>query len=226
MISFKVHILLKEILKSEGTCDIKELSEKLGIDATIIKNIVLNFKSLSIKENKIFAVDITSLVIEAWIKGYNVIELALSTGWRNVEKLCEVILSRHGYRTLLNYRFKHSGKRYEIDVVGIQEPYILLIDCKRWKRGNVASLIHAAEAQVKRTQEFVYALQHSRENVNILNKSINDLTLIIIPLIVTVLDVDIKFHEGVPIVPIRYLRDFLTSFKDYEENFVKFTLKL
>jgi len=220
---FKVYILLKEILKSREGCDIEELSDKLSIDTEIIKHIVLNFKSLSVKGNKIFVSGITNLVIEAWIKGYDIVELALSTGWKDVEKLCGEILSRYGYKILLNYRFRHCGRRYEIDVVGIQEPYILLVDCKRWKRGNVSSLIHAAEEQVRRAQEFMYAFKPDKENINILNKATN---LTIIPLIVTVIDVDIKFHEGVPIVPIRYLRDFLISFKNYEDMIIKFNFKL
>ena len=84
----------------------------------------------------------------------------------------------------------------QIDVVGIKSETALLIDCKHWQKMNQSSLQSAVKKQIERTRQFL-----SKEKVQAA-----------IPAIVTLYEYNIKFINGVPIIPIYQLDAFCDEF--------------
>ena len=133
------------------------------------------------------------------------------------------ILSKNSYTSTKNFRFsdksnfkfKTSQKKYEVDVIGIYHKYILLIDAKQWKRkDSYSSMSKAANLQYHRAVAL-------KKNPEILSKLIQDLLgnnvnwkrrlpFLIIPVIVTLEDNNIKFNENqIPLVSIYELNSFI-----------------
>ncbi len=76
-------------------------------------------------------------------------EILEKEGWKDFEKFVSGIISENGFLTINNFRFSYNRKRNEIDIIAIQNPRIILIDCKHWKAKykrlsalKNASLIH------------------------------------------------------------------------------------
>ena len=68
------------------------------------------------------------------------------------EALVKEILLRHGFHAGKNIRFndkstfksKTKQKKYEIDVIAINKNYMLIIDCKQWRKKDSFSAINKA----------------------------------------------------------------------------------
>ena len=141
------------------------------------------------------------------------------------EALIAEILSINGFYTIKNFRFsdksyfknpiKNTQKRYEIDVIGIQGKYILVIDAKHWrKKDSFSAINNAANMQYQR----VLAL---KENPEIFSKLIQhllgvnpkikkQLPFILIPMMITLENNNSKMNDNqVPLVSIYYLNSFL-----------------
>ncbi|MCQ5336639.1 MAG: restriction endonuclease [Candidatus Methanomethylicia archaeon] len=81
--------------------------------------------------------------------GEQIEEILKKEGWKDFEKFVSEIISENGFLTINNFRFSYNRKRNEIDIIAIQNPRIILIDCKHWKTKyrrksalKNASLIH------------------------------------------------------------------------------------
>jgi hypothetical protein len=105
-------------------------------------------------------------------------------------------------------RFRRSGQRWEMDVVGCRKPLVVCIDCKHWHRGlPPSSLKRAIEAQVKRTLAFSESLPNPTLRVDC--SLWNDAKFV--PAILSLTPVSFKFYNGVPVVTIVQLQDFLAQ---------------
>lgn len=139
------------------------------------------------------------------------------------EALVQEILSRNNYFTSKNVRFsdksnfksKTSQKRYEIDIIGINLKYILIIDAKQWRRkDSFSSISKAADLQLRRAM----ALKKNPEFFSILLQNLlgiktkirKRLPFILIPMMVTLEDNSIKINNNqIPLVSIYELNSFL-----------------
>jgi hypothetical protein len=151
-------------------------------------------------------------------------QLSYLLNYDGFEALIQEILSQNHYKTIKNYRFSDkselkyetSQKRYEIDVIGIYQNYIVVIDAKQWKRKDSYSAMNkAANLQFQR----VKALKKNPEILSNLIQEILGLSysnykkrlpFVLIPLMVTVESNWIKINENsVPLVSILNLNSFL-----------------
>ena len=139
------------------------------------------------------------------------------------EALIQEILSQNNYRTIKNFRFSDksnlkyetSQKRYEIDVIGIYQSFILIVDAKQWKRKDSYSAMNkAANLQYQR----VVALKKNPETISDLVQSLlgmrynvrKKLPFTLIPIMVTLETNWIKINDNsVPLVGIYNLNSFL-----------------
>src|SRR4030043_363936 len=141
--------------------------------------------------------------------------------WQEFETLAALALEQNRYELIQNLRFKHNGRRWEIDVVGCAKSMILCIDCKHWHRAlSLSALEKIAVEQVKRTK----ALADSSPNPAF--KSINGYFegAKIVPIVLSFMDCSFKFYENVPIVPILQIQDFLNQLPEYIERIAHFTV--
>jgi Holliday junction resolvase-like predicted endonuclease len=126
--------------------------------------------------------------------------------WAELENITAEAFEANGYRVLKNFRFKQNQRRWEVDVMGIKEPFIICVDCKHWKHGwRKAAATKAAESQTQRTKALADALPAyaSRMKINPWHATT------LIPVVVSLTSTTEKFSSQVPVVPIVQLRDFI-----------------
>lgn len=162
------------------------------------------------------------------IESINILKLDIKNiseilNYDGFEALIQEILTRNNYITSKNVRFsdksnfksKTSQKRYEIDIIGINLKYILLIDAKQWRRKDSFSSINkAADLQLRRSialkknPEFFSKLIQNILGLNTLIRKRLPFTLI--PMMVTLEDNSIKINNNqIPLVSIYELNSFL-----------------
>jgi Holliday junction resolvase-like predicted endonuclease len=141
--------------------------------------------------------------------------------WQEFEEIAAVALERNGYTVAKNVRFKHAGRKWEIDIVGCRKPLVICIDCKHWRHGTSPSALkRIAEAQVERTR----ALAESLPNMSLELECTKWEKAKFAPAILTLMPVRFKFYDKVPIVPVLQLQDFLSQLPAYTEA-LKYFLK-
>jgi Holliday junction resolvase len=134
--------------------------------------------------------------------------------WKDFENFCMRGLQIHGMEAIRGLRFKND-RRYEIDVLGIGEKLILLIDCKMWSmRGRSGRIESIARDHLRKAKAFDEAMRS--ESINDLIKESGKSQ--IIPVIVSWLDTGVvRSKEGVAIVSLRNFPSFLNSIDELED---------
>jgi Holliday junction resolvase len=122
--------------------------------------------------------------------------------WQNFERLVSFIFEENGFQVKTNTVKTFNRKRRQYDVIAKKNNEIFLVECKKWagNRTRLSALKAAIEKHKERT-EFYKNL--TKEHA--------------IPIIVTLIEEEIKFYEEVPIVPISKLNSFLNEV-DKEAN--------
>lgn len=161
------------------------------------------------------------LAVKAIALGADVENVSNMLRWQEFEDIAAVALERNGYAVAKNVRFKHAGRKWEIDLVGCRKPLVICIDCKHWRHGTSPSALkRIAEAQVERTR----ALTESLPNVSLELECTKWDKAKFAPAILTLMPVSFKFYDKVPIVPVLQLQDFLSQLPAYTES-LKYFLK-
>jgi len=128
--------------------------------------------------------------------------------WTEFENIAVQAFQANGFRVLRNFRFKHTGKRWEIDVLSCREPLVVCVDCKHWRRGwSRAATVKAVEAQIERTRAFADALPNYSQRARLTEWK----SATLVPLILSLVPGPFKFHKNVPIVPVLQLQDFINE---------------
>jgi Holliday junction resolvase-like predicted endonuclease len=125
-------------------------------------------------------------------------ELASLQNWVEFEGFTNRIFSSFGYSTVRNFRFKRP--RMEVDLIASGNGITFAVDCKHWKRtvGN-ASMTKIAEKQALRASRMA--------SEGIFQK--------VMPVILTWRDESLFIlKNGVPVVPIHRLTDFLLNWDE------------
>jgi len=143
--------------------------------------------------------------------------------WKEFEEMAAVALERNGFSVKKNFRFKHGGKRWEIDIVGYKKPITICIDCKHWHHGmHPSALKKIAEEQTERTLAFA-------ESLTSLSSKIECATwkrVKIVPAVLSLVTARFKFYDNVPIVAVLQLQDFLNQLPAYADSLKHFTKTL
>jgi len=138
-------------------------------------------------------------------------------GWQEFEKFVEIAFEESGFRALKHLIIKLGRHtRREIDVLAWNQSLTLAIDCKHWIKGAMSQprLRRAAEAQAKR----VDALARRPEILS--GFGLDDLEKrSIMPILLVLRENEMRESDGVPIVPISKLADFLSKLSPFETGF-------
>lgn len=128
--------------------------------------------------------------------------------WKEFESIAAVALEAHGYTVKPNLRFRHGGRRWEMDIVGCRRPLVVCVDCKQWRRGLYPSKLRGVvDEQVKRTVAFSESLPNPFVRVECASWEETKF----VPVVVSLVPASFKFHNGTPVVPILQLQDFLAQ---------------
>jgi len=126
--------------------------------------------------------------------------------WEEFEDISILAFEANDFQVKKHFRFSWFGRRWEIDILGLKEPIIVSADCKHWHRGWArAASGKAAEGQVERTRALAGAASSSREKIGIGEWR----RAYFVPVILSLVPSPFKFHEGVPIVPVLQMTNFL-----------------
>ena len=191
------------------------LNEQIYKSMKISRNVASNLLKKLEKEGLIYFRD--NLL---WADGFQRLRLAVYAvqlgadleyvcsflGWREFERVAVMAFERNDYEVAENLRFKHAGRRWEIDVVGWKKPLVVCVDCKHWHKGLYPSALkEIVEKQVERTFAFAESVNtFERFSCAAWDK------VKVVPAVLSLVPSRFKFYGGVPVVPIFQLQDFLS----------------
>jgi hypothetical protein len=137
--------------------------------------------------------------------------------WQEFEKFANDSLIENGFQTLKHFVFKASSGRREIDVLAWNDNFVLAIDCKHWLRGiSPGRLVLAAQRQTER----VRALAKRPELLA--RAKIGDLAeRSITPIILTLGEAPKRSADGVPIVSVSRLMNFLYGVSPIDDSILR-----
>jgi Holliday junction resolvase-like predicted endonuclease len=219
--------LLISLLKltKDGPVLTKSVNQEARIASDIARKLLENLQNEGLLYLKDDSVEVNNdnrlrLAVKAVSIGADVEHVSILLRWQEFEDIAAVALERNGYVTAKNVRFKHGGRRWEIDVVGCRKPIVLCVDCKRWQRGvKPSALGKIVEAQMERARELADTLPSPALKVACVkwNKAK------FVPVILSLVPSRFKFYDGVPVVPVLQLQDFLVQLPAYMESVKYFT---
>lgn len=143
-------------------------------------------------------------------RGVSFEEATKKLGWKDFEGLVSDAFEASGFRTLRNLRFSHNKKRYEIDVVALERPRLIAVDCKHWglRTGKGSALKAASLAQLRRAMDLGRKAQEiPGMNIGVWGEAT------IVPCIVTLYEERIVENGGVLIVPLSRLNAFIEELR-------------
>jgi Holliday junction resolvase-like predicted endonuclease len=160
------------------------------------------------------------LAVQAISLGADVEHVSSLLCWQEFEEITALALKNNGYTVSNNVRFKQSGRRWEIDVVGCKKPFVVCVDCKHWQHAIAPSALkRIIDLQVKRT----LALADSLPNPSLKLECTRWGKAKFMPAILSIMPSAFKFYGKVPVVPILQLQDFLNQLPAYAETLKLFT---
>jgi Holliday junction resolvase-like predicted endonuclease len=141
--------------------------------------------------------------------------------WREFEAIAAITLERNGYVATRNLRFRHAGRRWEIDIVACKKPLVICADCKHWHHGiGPSTLRTVVKEQVGRAKAMAECLRNSPIRIECSLWSFAK----VVPAIFSLTVGNIKLVDAVPVVPILQLQDFLGQLPAYVDSFEHFSL--
>jgi Holliday junction resolvase-like predicted endonuclease len=160
------------------------------------------------------------LAVQAISLGADVEHVSSLLCWQEFEEITALALKNNGYAVSNNVRFKQSGRKWEIDVVGCKKPLVICVDCKHWQHAIAPSALkRIVDSQVRRT----CALADSLPNPSLKLECTRWSIAMFMPAVLSIMPSAFKFYDKVPVVPILQLQDFLNQLPAYTETLRLFT---
>jgi Holliday junction resolvase-like predicted endonuclease len=156
-----------------------------------------------------------NFAVYALREGADLERVCRALGWKEFEDLTALVLDKNEYRVVKHFRFKGVGRRYEIDVLGLKEPIILCVECKRWRQSwRRAATVEVVKKQAERTKALAKCLPEPKDRLRVAKwKEIN-----IMSLVVVLSDTPIKMFDGFPVIPIFNFNSFLNEMQAYMDE--------
>ena len=207
--------LLLSLLKLTKSGPVKQENVKensrlpTSVASTLLEK--LQSENLAYLKNGLVEVDSESrlkLAVKAVGLGADVQCISDVLVWQEFEAMAALALELNGYTTQKNVRFKHKGKRWEIDVVACRKPLVICIDCKHWHSGmHPSTLARMAVFQGVRVKAFADSLP----NVGAQFTCTKWERANFVPVIISLIPFSSKFLEGIPIVPVLQMQNFINQ---------------
>ncbi len=174
------------------------LKRKCGSSASANSRIAETRISLGILEDgqssALTAAALVSLGVDS-----ETISKALS--WRDFESFCAGIVRAELFDVKENVRL--NKPRAQIDIIARSSLFVITMDCKHWSRLGPATLRTIALAQLRRSHLLRERLKTDQHPIA--------------SAILTLYDHQVRFAEGVAVVPVSMLRNFLQNVESVAE---------
>ncbi len=219
--------LLISLLKltKDWSASIEEVHKDSRIASDIVRKMLGKLQNENLLNLQGDTVEVTRdnrlrLAVKAASLGADVERVSAFLRWQEFEDIAAIALERNGCAVAKNVRFKHAGRRREIDVVGCKKPLAICIDCKHWHHGMAPSVLKKiADAQMERTVGLAESLPH----VSLEMECTKWTKAKFIPVVLSLMQSNFKFYGMVPIVPVLQLQDFLSQLPAYTDSLKYFS---
>lgn len=219
--------LIISILKltKNGPIRIEILRKDAKIASAIAEDLIRKLQNdgLLYLQNKLIEVNSLKrlkLAVHAIELGADVERVSGFLDWKEFENIAAIAFERNGYSVTRNLRFKHAGRRWEMDIIACKKPLAVCADCKHWHHGMYPSAIRrVVKEQVERTCALAESMPKLTEKIDC--ASWNRVKLL--PAVLSLTAVRSKFYNKVPIVPVLQLQDFLTQLPAYVDSLKHFS---
>jgi hypothetical protein len=123
--------------------------------------------------------------------------------WQNFERLAAFIFEKNNFSVTVNSVKTHNKTKRQYDVIAWKGNQTFLVECKKWagNRYRLSAMKKAVEQHKERTAFYAAVTNEDA-----------------IPLLVTLIEEEIRFYEGVPIVPIQKLNSFINELDRYAQG--------
>jgi len=163
------------------------------------------------------------LAVHAIQLGVDVENISSFLQWKEFESIAAIAFERNGYSAMKNLRFKHAGRKWEIDIVGCKKPVAICMDCKHWHHGLYPSALkRIVGEQVERTFALAESLIDLVDKIECASWD----SVKLVPAVLLLVTGRFKFYDDVPVVPILQLQDFLSQLPAYADSLKHFTKTL
>ena len=207
--------LLISLLKltENGAVEQKSVNKDARLPASLTSTLLEKLQNENLVYLKDDSVEVDTesrlkLAVKAVELGADVQSISDFLRWQEFEAIAALALELNGYATKKNVRFKHAGRRWEIDVVGCRKPLVLCIDCKHWHHGmHPSTLTKMTAAQAERVAAFADSLPSTSIDLPCAKWS----KAKFVPVILSLISFAPKFCDNVPVVPVLQLQDFVSQ---------------
>jgi hypothetical protein len=131
---------------------------------------------------------------------------AVSEGsvWQNFERLAAFIFEKNGFTVSVGTVKTKNRQRRQYDVIAKKNGRTLLVECKRWSGGRYRlSALRRAVVQHRERALFYESIMNGNA----------------VPIIVTLIEEEIRIFEGIPLVPVHRLNAFIGELDSYTDEF-------
>ncbi|UCC57861.1 MAG: hypothetical protein JSW14_05695 [Candidatus Bathyarchaeum sp.] len=205
--------VLISILKLTNNGPIAEevVALDVNVPVPVTNEILRGLRELGLIEGEEGIIEVSSnqrvkLAIHAINLGTDIERVCKVLEWIEFENFAATAFEANNFTVKRRFRFKKAGRRWEIDVLAFSKPYVVSVDCKRWRRGWGKSAIKKiVEAQALRTKVLTEALPSLQKRLRL-----NGWTqAFLFPVILSLFPGPAKFFNNVPVVPILQLQNYL-----------------
>ena len=123
--------------------------------------------------------------------------------WQNFERLAAFIFEKNNFRVKVNTVKTYQKTKRQYDVIAWKGNQTFLVECKKWagNRYRLSAVKKAVEQHKERT--LFYAAITNEDAI---------------PLLVTLIEEEIRVYKGVPIVSIQKLNGFVNELDGYVQG--------
>jgi Holliday junction resolvase-like predicted endonuclease len=205
-----------------GELDLSNIMENLIITDEALKsiiNILVRDGYIDIKENMI-TVSLDQrleLAVMAIKLGADFEKISNALGWLEFEELVARVFRENGYNTKSRFRFNAEGRRWEIDVLAANYPYVVCAECKHYTSGiGNSAARNIIETHIEKTKVLAKHTDQLAKKMGIHNWK----EAILIPITLTLSPTKMNIYRRVPSVSVFMLPRFLTDFPGYLERLI------
>ena len=225
----KTNVLISLLkLTKSGSVAEEAVAMDANIPVHIVNNVLRGLREIGLIEFENEQIELSSnqrvkLAIHAINHGTDIERVCKVLEWKEFENFAATAFEANNFAVKRNFRFKASGRRWEIDVLAISEPIVVCVDCKRWRRGwGNSAITKVAAAQAERTEALAKAPHPLQRRVGLCGWK----KAILFPVILSLFPGPVKFYNKVPVVPILQLQNFLNEFQGHMSELTHFQAKL
>jgi Holliday junction resolvase-like predicted endonuclease len=164
-----------------------------------------------------------TLAVKAVRYGADFRRVCRALGWLEFEEMVSYVFEENGYKVLRRFRFQAEGRRWEIDVLAMQRPLIVCVECKHWTRGlSETAAKKMVDTHLEKVNVFSEQTIGKDEKLGLRGWN----KCVVVPVGMSLIPAPIKQYRQMPIVSILELPGFLNEFNGYLDCMAKFTMEL